>query len=262
MEEVLRELQTLYPALLWPFFRFAAALSTAPAIGEATVPLRARLLLALVLSIAVQPVLPPLPPIAPLSLAGLMTVIAQVLIGAMLGLVFHLVLAALQLAGTLVSTQMGLSMAALNDPVNGSSSDPMASLMYLAFLLLFFTFDGHLVVTQVLARSFHVWPVGGSGPDAQALKQLVLAVGWIFPAALMLALPLVFATMVVQVGTGFLNRAAPALNLFALGFSITVIVGLVLATRMMPALPDQFVRMNAHVLDLLDAMAPARGATP
>ncbi|MCC4596695.1 flagellar biosynthetic protein FliR [Xanthomonas campestris pv. phormiicola] len=262
MEALLHQLQAFYLTLLWPFIRIAAALASAPALGEMMVPLRARLLLALILAMAVQPTLPALPQIAPVSLHGLVTVAEQVLIGAMLGMVFHLVLAALQLAGSLVAAQMGLSMATLNDPANGSSSDAMNALMYLIFMLLFFTLDGHLVLTQVLARSFQVWPVGGAGLGTSALQQLVLAVGWIFAAALMLALPFVFATMLVQIGSGFLNRAAPSLNLYSLGYSLIVVVGLMLVTLLVPTLPEHFVRMNAHVLDLLDLLAASSGATP
>jgi flagellar biosynthesis protein FliR len=262
MEDVLRSLQTLYPALLWPFCRIGAALAMAPGLGETPVPLRARLLLALAFSVIVQPALPSVPAISPISVAGVFCVVQQVLIGSMLGLVFHLVLIALQLAGTLISSQMGLSMAAMNDPVNGSSSDAISALMHVLFLMLFFSMDGHVVLTEALVRSFHVWPIGGAGPGPAPLQRLALSVGWVFAAALALALPMVFVTMAVQLGSGLLNRIAPTFNLFALGFSINVLLGLVLVALMMPALPDQFVRMNQHVFALLDSLAPPRNVMP
>ena len=262
MEAVLRELQTLYLGLLWPFVRIAATLASAPVLGEMMMPLRARLLVALILAVAVQPALPDLPAISPFSLLGVMTVFEQVMLGGLIGLVFHLVLSVMLLFGALASSQMGLSMAALNDPMNGTSSDAISALMYVVFVLLFFSSGGHLVLTQVLARSFHVWPVGSFWFDAAALLRLALGVGWIFAAALMLALPLAFAALAVQLGAGMLNRVAPPLNLFALGFSITIMFGLLLVSLLVPSLPDHFMRMLTHVVGLLDSLAPAPPVTP
>ena len=127
MEALLHQLQDVYTVLLWPFFRFAAALAVAPVLGEALVPVRARMLLALVLAVAVQPALPPPPQVDPVSLHGVVLVFEQVLVGGMIGLAFHLVLAALTLFGVLASSQMGLAMAMLNDPVSGTPSASRSS---------------------------------------------------------------------------------------------------------------------------------------
>ena len=259
METLLHLLQGIYAAVLWPLFRIGAALAVAPVLGESLVPVRARMLLALVLAIAVQPGLPPLPEVDPISLRGAMLVFEQVLVGGLIGLAFHLVLSALTLFGVLASSQMGLSMAMLNDPMSGASSDAISALVYVVFVLLFFAFDGHLLVTHVLARSFHVWPVGAVSLHGLALHRLALGVGWIFAAALMLALPLVFATMAVQFGSGLLNRVAPTLNLFALGFSVTIAFGLLLVMLLAPSLPGHVQRMLGHVVGLLDSLAVVPG---
>src|SRR5690606_17723378 len=255
VEALLHQLQGVYTVLLWPFFRFGAALAVAPVFGEAVLPVRARLLLALVLAVAVQPALPPAPEVDPVSLHGVLLVFEQVLVGAMIGLAFHLVLSALTVFGTLASTQLGLSMAMLNDPVGGTSSDAVSALVYVVFVLLFFALDGHLLVTHVAARSFHVWPVGAVSLHGLALQGLALGVGWIFAAALMLALPLVFAAMAVQFGAGLLNRVAPTLNLFVLGFSVTIVFGLLLLLLLVPSLPGHVQRMLLHVVGLLDGLA-------
>ncbi len=255
MEQVVRELQPLIAAIVWPFCRILAALMSAPVLGEALVPMRARVMLALALAVVAMPAIPATPPIEPLSLQGVVTMAEQILIGGMLGFVFHLVLSALMIFGATVSAQMGLSMAQINDPVNGQASDAVSSLMYIVFILLFFAADGHLVLAHILVRSFQVWPAGSLSFDAAALKRLAFALTWMFPAALALALPVVFATMVLQIGLGFLNRAAPTLNLFSLGFSITTVFGLLLLVLLMPSLPDHYNRMMIHVLDLLDTLA-------
>ncbi|MGC1548514.1 MAG: flagellar biosynthetic protein FliR [Rhodanobacter sp.] len=261
MEGILEELQPLIAAVLWPFCRIMAALASAPALGEMMVPMKVRALAALALAVVMQPGMPEIAPVDPISFRGMGVMAEQILIGGMLGYLFHLILSALMVLGTVVSSQMGLSMAQMNDPVSGTSSDAISSLLHVLFILLFFAVDGHLVLTQVLARSFHVWPVGSFGFDLEALKRLAFAVGWIFSVALMLALPVIFATMVVQVGMGFLNRVAPTLNLFALGFSITTVFGLLLLVLLIPSLPEHFSRMMTHVLDLLDRLVIAPAGT-
>lgn len=257
----MHRLPALVATVMWPFCRFLAAFAAAPVLGEVMVPMRARALAALALALVTQPGLPQGPALDPFSVAGIAVMAEQILIGGMLGFAFHLVLSGLLLLGTLVSSQMGLSMAVMNDPINGAASDAMSSLLYTLFVLLFFAVDGHLVLTQVLARSFDIWPVGGVGMAAASLEQLVHGVGWIFSVALMLALPVVFAIMVIQMGMGFLQRVAPSLNLFSLGFSITTVFGLVLMAALVPALPEHFGRMMAHVLGLLDGMAVGGGST-
>lgn len=255
MELILHQLLPLAASIVWPFCRIAAALGAAPILGEAMIPLRMRAFAALVLALVVQPGLPALPAIALFSSRGILTIAEQILIGGLLGFMFHLVLSALLLFGTVVSTQMGLSMAQINDPLNGQSSDILSSVMYVMFILLFFAVDGHLILTQVLARSFTVWPIGSFAFDLDGLKRLAFATGWIFSAATALALPVVFATLVVQTGLGLLNRAAPTLNLFALGFSVTTMFGLLLVTLLLPSLPGHYHRLIEHVLALYDQLA-------
>jgi len=187
MNAVLAELLVLLPALWWPFCRYAAAISIAPFLGESVVPVRARLGLALALAVATLPAMRGLPPIDPFSLHGVVTAIEQAVIGLLFGLAFQLVMTILSLLGFLVSSQMGLSMAVMNDPGNGSSSDVISNLLYLLAALLFFAMDGHLVLTQVVFDSFKVWPVG-SGLLPQSLARLAASLGWVFAAAILLAL--------------------------------------------------------------------------
>lgn len=262
MDALMQQLPALAGTLMWPFFRLAAALFAAPVLGEAMIPVRARALIALALAVVAQPALPPMPAIDPISVAGIALMAQQIVIGGLLGFSFHLVLSGFMVLGALVSAQMGLSMAALTDPVNGASSDAVSSLLNVLFILLFFAMDGHLLLTQVLVRSFHIWPVGGAGIAAASLQRFASGTGWVFAAAIMMALPVVFTIMVVQLGMGFLQRVAPALNLFSLGFAVYTLFGLWLLLLLVPAIPEHFRRMLTHVLDLLDAMAAAGGATP
>ena len=117
-------------------------------------------------------------------------------------------------------------------------------------IFIFFSIDGHLVIGTVIGQSFRAWPLGhGFGP--LMMQTVAYNVAWIFSAAMLLALPVVFATMVVQIGFGFLNRVAPALNLCALGFSVITIFGLLMLAQVVRFIPEHYVRMTNMVLEMI-----------
>lgn len=250
MEALFGQLLALLHTLWWPFCRSLALFSAAPVIGENMLPVPIRVLLSLLVAVIMLPVVGTSAHIDPFSMAGLLATGEQLLIGFVIGLAFHQLMAILAILGYLVSSQMGLSMAVMNDPMNGTSSDVISSLLYMLGVIVFFSIDGHLVLTGVLAESFHAWPVG-HGFDFLALRTLALNIAWVFAAALLLAIPIIFSTLVVQVGLGFLNRVAPALNLYALGFSLITLFGLYMLVRIVGFVPEHYVRMTSQVLRLL-----------
>lgn len=250
MELVYSQLLGLLTALWWPFCRIMAMLFAAPVLGEAMVPPTVRVLLALILSVTMLPIAHAPAAIDPLSLHGVVTTIEQVVIGGVLGLAFHLAMSATMLLGYLVSSQMGLAMAAMNDPINGTASDVVSSLLNILFILVFFSIDGHLVLAGVLGASFRAWPIGG-GIEYLALQAMAFNVAWVFSAALLLALPIVFSALVVQLGFGFFNRIAPSLNLFSLGFSLVTLFGLLMLTQLVRYAPEHYLRMTNQVLEML-----------
>lgn len=250
MDLALSQLPTLLTMLWWPFCRVLAMLSAAPIIGENLVPISVRVLLSLVLAIVLLPVAAPTIAIEPLSLHAIVLTAEQALIGFGIGLAFHLTMAIVMVLGFVTSSQMGLSMAVMNDPISGASSDVVSALLYVLCIYVFFTIDGHIVLTGVLGASFQAWPVG-SGVDFPTLERIAYNVAWVFAAALLLAVPVIFSALVVQVGFGFLNRVAPALNLFALGFSVVIVFGLFMLGYLVRTLPEHYIRLVHRVLDML-----------
>lgn len=240
----------LIGALWWPFCRIMAMMATAPVLGDGTIPMPVRALLAVVLAFLMLPLTSKglLPD--PFSLAGVLAMLEQAIIGGVLGLALQFAMAAVTLLGFLASSQIGFSMAQMNDPVNGQASDVVSGLMSLVAMLVFFAIDGHLVLTAVLGQSFKAWPVGG-GLQPLLLEAVAFNVGWVFSAAILLALPIVFSTVVVQLGFGFLNRVAPSLNLFSLGFSLVTIFGLLMLVQLVRFIPDHYVAMTNQVLEML-----------
>lgn len=250
MEFALNQLPSLLNTLWWPFCRVMAMFSAAPIIGENMVPLRVRVLLSLAFAVVLMPGVSVPAAIEPLSMHGLLATVEQVLIGFGIGLAFHLTLAILMVLGFVTSSQMGLSMAVMNDPMSGMSSDVVSAMLYILCIFVFFSIDGHLVLASVVGASFHAWPVG-AGMQLSTLQTIAYNVAWVFSAALLLALPVIFSALVVQLGFGFLNRVAPALNLFALGFSVVTVFGLYMLGNIVRSVPEHYIRMTHQVLEML-----------
>jgi flagellar biosynthetic protein FliR len=250
MLEVTHLLLPFISALWWPFCRVMALLSTAPVVGDALVPLPVRALLSVVLAFLMLPLTKGAVMPDPFSLAGVVVMVEQAVIGGVIGLALQLTMAVVNMLGFLVSSQVGFSMAQMNDPVNGQQSDVISGLLGLVAILVFFAVDGHLVLAGVLGQSFRAWPVGG-GYGGLLLQTVALNVGWVFSAAILLALPIVFSTMVVQIGFGFLNRVAPSLNLFSLGFSLVTLFGLMMLVQVVRFIPEHYVQMTNQVLEMI-----------
>lgn len=257
--ELFSYLLPLIGALWWPFCRIMAMMVTAPVMGDGAIPMPVRALLAVVLSFLMLPLTRTGAAPDPFSLSGVVAMFEQAVIGGVLGLALQFAMAAVTMLGFLASSQIGFSMAQMNDPVNGQVSDVISGLMSLVAMLVFFAIDGHLVLVAVLGQSFHAWPVG-SGWQPMLLEAVALNVGWVFAAAILLALPIVFSTIVVQMGFGFLNRVAPSLNLFSLGFALVTIFGLMMLVQLVRFIPEHYVAMTNQVLEMLtEQMRIARG---
>jgi len=254
MNEPLLQVGQFLQALLgywWPFCRIMATFGLAPMFSYRAVPVRVRILLALALTLALGRALPELPRIDPLSLQGVVMTLEQIGFGLLLGLALQLVFAVFSIVGSVVSMQMGLGMALLNDPLNGVSSSPILYQFYFILLVfLFFATDGHLVTVSILYQSFVHWPVG-SGLHYDGFGTLLRAVGWVFAAAMLIALPIVFCMTLVQFCFGLLNRISPAMNLFSLGFPVTVVCGLVLIPFTFPNVAEAYLHLTRELLDNL-----------
>jgi flagellar biosynthesis protein FliR len=250
MLDVMGLLLPLLSALWWPFCRVMAMLATAPVLGDVLVPVGVRALLSVALAFMMLPLTQGAPMPDPFSLGGVIAVFEQAVIGGTIGFALQLTMAVVNMLGFLVSSQVGYSMAQMNDPVNGQQSDVVSGLLGLVAMLVFFGIDGHLILVGVIGQSFSAWPLGG-GWHPLLLQAVALNVGWVFSAAMLLALPIVFSTLVVQIGFGFLNRVAPSLNLFSLGFSLVTLFGLTMLVQVVRFVPEHYVQMTNQVLEML-----------
>ena len=208
-----------------PRFRIASMLMVMPVIGTPLVPIRVRLYLSLAICLALAPNLPPMPHVDAVSLQAMLLIGEQVLIGVMLGFVLQLYFHLFIVAGQIIAMQMGLGFASMVDPTNGVSVPVLGQFLLMLVTLLFLAMNGHLVVFEVLAESFVTLPVG-EGLMADHYWTLAGKLSWVIAAGLLLALPVITALLIVNLSFGVMTRAAPQLNIFSIGFPLTLVLGL------------------------------------
>jgi flagellar biosynthesis protein FliR len=249
----LEQLTVWMTGFLWPFFRVAALIMMVPLLGMTAIPLVFRIGLAVAVTLVIMPVLPAVPAIDPVSAEGLLIASCQVMIGLAMGFFIRMVFSAIETAGGMIGMTMGLGYAQMMDPVNGISVPVVSQLYAVMATLLFLALNGHLILIEILADSFHVIPVAPEAISEGGLWLLLGWAGWIFRGALIIALPAVAALLLVNVSFGVMMRAAPQLNIFAVGFPLTLMLGFIFMLASLPMFYPQF----ANLLD--DAYFTIRG---
>jgi len=147
-----------------------------------------------------------------------------------------------------------LSFAFNVDPMRGTGTLALGQLYALLVMLTFLALDGHLALIEVLVDGFRTLPVGEMGLGNQGLWAVVAWGTQIFSGALAVALPGITALLIVNLAFGVMSRAAPSLNLFAVGFPITLVFGLVIVLVGLPALQSSFVELLGHAFVLVRAL--------
>ncbi len=235
---------------LWPLMRISGFCMVAPIIGAALVPARVRLLFSLLLTMMIAPTLRDLPTPDFLSPLSAVMVAQQLLIGIGLAYFLQMLMQAFVTFGQIVAMQMGLGFASMNDPINGVAVASVSQFYLLMVTLLFLAINGHLVMLDVLVESFRTLPVGADIGGAR-LQTLAGWASWMFAAALLMALPAVTALLIVNCSLGVITRAAPQLNIFAIGFPLMLVLGMmILWASMASALPN-FERYSREVLEAM-----------
>lgn len=247
---------TLYS---WPFVRIAAFVSVAPIFGTHTVPMRVRLMIAIALAMIAAPVLPKMKFIDPLSYEGIVVTFHQVLIGLAIGFTMTLIFSVLITGGQMVAQLMGLGFASMMDPQNGVSVPVVGQFYTIMATLIFLVLNGHLVLIDLLVSSFQTLPVGEFGLSIDKIWQFVLWSKVIFVGALMIALPAVTALLLVNVAFGVMTRTSPQLNIFAVGFPITILLGFILILITLPYFIPKLQQLFEHSFNFIRNTLIAKG---
>lgn len=224
----------------WPFLRVLALFTAMPVLGTRTVPTRVRIGLAALVAFAAQPSLPPMPVVPLDSPLAFALVVQQLLIGVALGFAVRVVFAAIEFAGELVGLQMGLNFAGFFDPVSAATATATSRFFGTTIAWLFVVINGHLLVIAALVQSFTAFPVG---PEPFAFLKTAQPFRWgaeIFTTGLWIALPLIAMLIFVNLVLGAISRVAPQINIFAVGFPVTLGVGLLGILLTLPAMQAPF----------------------
>lgn len=242
--------------LLWTALRVGALLMSIPLIGTRAIPARIRVMAALVISLALAPLLPAPPAFSGFDAATVLSVARELAVGAAMGFMLRLVFEAGALAGELISQGTGLSFAQMSDPLRGVNSGVISQWFYLAFGLLFFAANGHLALIALLVHSYEALPIGTALPDVRATLEIAPQFfSLVLRGAVTLALPVMVAMLAINLAFGVLSRAAPALNPIQLGLPVSVLVGLFLIAMLAG-------EMGPPVQRLYDAAFDAAGRVP
>jgi flagellar biosynthesis protein FliR len=221
------QVMALLTPLVWPFVRVLALFSALPVLGQRNVPARVRVALSFLIVLAAQPSLPPMPVVALDSGLAVLLIVQQVLIGLTLGFAVRVIFAAVELAGELIGLQMGLNFAGFFNPMTASQGTVSGRFFGTVVAWLFIVINGHLLIVMAVIQSFTAFPVG---PDPFAFLRTLQPQVWgaeVFSIGLWIALPLVGMLLFVNLVLGVISRVASQMNVFAIGFPISLGVGLV-----------------------------------
>ncbi len=252
------ELLQMLEAWLWPFFRVGGLVIAAPIMGTRSLPARGRLIMILAITAVLVPALPPSEYIEPFSATGVLVSIQQVLIGLTMGLVVKFMFIVFEIGGQVIAQQMGLGFAAMVDPQNGNQVPVIAQFYIILATLGFLAINGHLLLIQVLANSFKTLPVGIEGITRTGLMDMVNWGSWLISNSILIALPAIAAMLIVNLSFGVMTRAAPQLNIFAVGFPIMILMGMAIIFLTLQTLEPHIERLSNEALLMASTMVEAR----
>ena len=235
--------------IIWPFLRTLAMFTAAPVFSQKAIPMRVKVGLAFLVAVCAQAVLDQ-PIVAVNSPQALTCVIQQVGIGLAIGFSARLIIAVMELAGEAIGLQMGLSFASFFDPTSGAQLSAVSRFLVQIFTLFFIVVNGHLIVLMAVIKSFDAFPVDGSFLQAVAQMRIHELGSAVFSSALWIALPLVALLLFVNLTMGVIARIAPQLNVFSIGFPVTLTVGMLGITATLPMMEQPFLSMIERTLSI------------
>lgn len=245
------QLYELIANFFWPFVRVLAFLSISPVFSNRSVPVTSKIGLGFVISLLIAPNIPPLIEHDPLSWNGLLILIQQVLIGFSIGFSMQIIFAGIGLAGELISMTMGLGFGAFFDPQSQGRSTSISQLMTAFAILLFIGCDFHLLFIESLANSFKTMPVSYGTISKFHYQDLAFLGSHIFSAGLQLSLPIVTILLIMNMALGILNKSAPQLNMFGIGFPLTLLTGFIMLKLMLPYLNEPILLLIHQGIELI-----------
>ncbi len=242
MEILLDDLYELMARILLPFVRLSALFLASPFFGARTIPVRLRVALAVLVTLVLLPGLPQAEPAQVFGTDWWLLTAQQALIGFGMGMILQIAMSAIVLAGQNVATAMGLSFASSVDPQNGVQAAVVGQIYLIFGTLIFLATDSHLMLLKALQESFSVYPLDTAGGFSVDFMADVLEFsGQMFETGLLISMPVLIGVLLINIGFGVMTKAAPQLNLFSIGFPMSMLGGFLL---ILVSLPSAFVAME------------------
>lgn len=228
-----------YSQLMWPLARISGVFLTIPLISSPMMPRHIRAVFALAIAVVCAPMVSPT--MSFLNFHGTFVLIAmqEMLLGVVMGFVLQLVFQVFALAGQIVAMQAGLGFATMIDP-SSHASVPLIGQLYLFMVsLLFLALNGHIAALGALMDSFRQLPIGSLSWHVDSIIALLQMSGWMFKQAVLVALPAILSMLIVSISFGIMTKVAPQLNIFSIGFPITLLMGIIIIRFGLPGLSQQ-----------------------
>lgn len=236
--------------ILWPFLRVLAVFSTAPLFSMRVIPMRAKIGLAFFVALCAQGVLVNQPVISLTGRDALGAVAQQVAVGLAIGFAVRLVFSSVELAGEVIGLQMGLNFASFFDPTSNARISAVARFFGNMSMLLFIVINGHLMVLMAVVKSFESFPADGNFLQSLGQMRLYELGASLFSSALWIALPMMALLLFVNLAMGIISRVAPQMNIFAVGFPVTLTVGMLGIAATLPLLEQPVLTLMQQAIDL------------
>lgn len=244
------DIMSLVAPVFWPFLRILAVFSSAPIFSARSVPMRARVALAMLVAICAQAALADQPVVGLTDPQAMGVVVQQVVIGLAIGLAVRIVFAAVELAGEIIGLQMGLNFAGFFDPSTNSQTSAVGRFFGNMAMLLFVVVNGHLMVLDAVIASFQVFPVDGSATGSAQQLRLHELGAVVFRYGLWIALPMIGMLLFINLVLGVVSRIAPQISVFAIGFPLTLSAGLLGIAFTLPMLDRPVLTLLRLATDL------------
>jgi len=223
-----QELLAMLASFIWPFMRISSMFISVPVFSVKSLPAKIRVLASFLITLVVVPVIPDIAPIHIFSYQGFLVTVHQIVIGLSTGFVLQMVFAVMLVGGQSIAYSMGLGFSSMVDPATGVQVPVIAQVFVVSSSLMFLAVNGHLLLIEMLVASFTTLPIATVGFSLSDIWSIVAWSSQMFTGGLLLAMPIVAALLFVNISFGVAARAAPQLQIFGVGFPITIMIGMVL----------------------------------
>jgi len=253
------QISAFLASVFWPFVRISSLFLTMPLFYNKQISTKVKILLAVSITWIVFPSLNNPPVVGVFSAEALLILFQQIAVGVLMGFMLQFAFGSLAVAGELIGYSMKLGMAKMADPINGIQVPIVTTLYFTLGMLVVLALDIHLVMIELLIDSFNVFPVAIDGVTRNTAWEVI---GWatrMYEIGVLMSLPIIGSILLLDISMGVVQRAAPQMHIFAIGFPITLIAGLVLIWLTLPVVFEVFIEEINEILLFIRDVVFIRG---